>query len=124
MDEQREHPRVDVDLDSEVGPDPMGTSFREMLMSNLSLGGCFIKTTVPEPPGAMVMLRFALPGVDESNMVKAVGRVCWTKDGRDGPPGMGVQFVRVDDEDLLQLSNYVAGLMDADVAEVQQEEAA
>jgi uncharacterized protein (TIGR02266 family) len=112
-------------LDTGVAPEPKSAdTFREMLMSSLSLGGCFIKTQVPEPPGAMVMLRFALPGVEDSMLVKAVGRVCWTKDGRDGPPGMGVQFVRVDDEDLMQLSNYVAGLLDGDMVQIEHEVAA
>lgn len=107
--ERREHQRVDVDLDGglkkEVDPE-----FSDILMANLSLGGCFIKTRMPEPPGSMVMLRFALPGDTAGGVIKAVGRVCWVRSGAEGPPGMGVQFVRIEDHDLAELKRYILGV--------------
>lgn len=120
MDEQTPTDRT---AEYEVDLSDSSANFAEMLMANLSLGGCFIRTNVPEPPGAMVMLRFELPGSDGNASVRAVGRVCWVRDGSTGPAGMGLQFTRVDDEDLLELSNYVAGLLDSDVAPIAEEAA-
>lgn len=114
--EQRISPRVNVEIEGVIGRD-VHPELSDMLMSNLSLGGCFIKTRMPEPPGSMVMLRFALPGEESGAVIKAVGRVCWVKSDFDGPGGMGIQFVRVDDADLDELQRYIAGLLDADLAE-------
>jgi len=112
--EHRKSPRVVVDvrgvLKRDIDPD-----FTDMMMSNLSLGGCFIKTSVPEPAGSVVMLRFTLPGADESTSIKAVGKVCWVKEGGDGPLGMGVQFVSVDDGDRSTLVQYISGLLSDDL---------
>jgi uncharacterized protein (TIGR02266 family) len=112
--ENRTAPRVVVDvrgvLKREIDP-----NFSDMMMSNLSLGGCFIKTSVPEPAGSVVMLRFSLPGSDVSASIKAVGKVCWVKEGGDGPLGMGVQFVSVDDADRSTLVQYISGLLSEDL---------
>ena len=113
---KREHARVTVDIDGAIAPEA-ADDFADMLMANLSLGGCFIKTQMPEPPGAMVMLRFALPGEPGGAVVRAVGRVCWVKAGLGEPNGMGIQFVRVEDGDLTELKRYVAGLLESDLEE-------
>lgn len=117
-DERRNHQRVDVQLEGEIRQEP-DPAFIDMMMANLSLGGCFIRTRMPEPPGAMVMLRFALPGEHTGTVIKAVGRVCWVRGDVDGVAGMGIQFVRVDDEDLTELKRYIGGLLDGDLFEVE-----
>jgi uncharacterized protein (TIGR02266 family) len=110
-DNRRQHSRVAVQFPTGVKPDAdLDLEFQEQMLSDLSLGGCFIRTEMPEPPGAMVMVRFALPGAPEDESVKAVGRVCWTRDGTDGPKGMGIQFVRVTDADLGRLRSYISGI--------------
>ncbi len=109
---RREHARVDVDLRALLVHDELHAEDIELLMSNLSLGGCFIKTAMPEPSGSMVMLRFSLPGDAHAPVVRAVGKVCWTKGGRES--GMGIQFVRIEDEDLGVLKRYIAGLLSDD----------
>lgn len=111
---RREHQRVDVTIQGVLRKD-IDPDFTDMMMSNLSLGGCFIKTAMPEPPGAMVMLRFALPGEGEGSVIKAVGKVCWVKTGGEGAAGMGIQFVRVEDVDLTTLKHYIAGLLEEDL---------
>jgi len=110
-DNRRRHPRVTVDFPTKVTHSAdIDAEFREFMVANLSLGGCFIRTDMPEPPGAMVMVRFALPGDDSDEAVKAVGRVCWVRDGQDAPIGMGIQFVRVADTDLTRLKTYISGV--------------
>ena len=114
MTDTRRHQRVDVDLQGALAAD-LDNDFTDMVMANLSLGGCFIKTRMPEPPGSMVMLRFALPGEGHNTIIKAVGRVCWTKSGLDGPAGMGIQFVRVEDQEMTELRKYIGGLLQGDL---------
>ena len=121
MSETRAHERVHVEIEGVLSREE-AADFNEMLLNNLSFGGCFIRTAMPEPPGAMVMLRFALPGDWGVAAIKAVGRVGWVKNGDDGPAGMGVQFVQVDDCDLDELSRYIAGLLESDLG-VEQEAA-
>ena len=117
---RRNHQRVDVDIrgivESELGPDAS-----EMLMSNLSIGGCFLRCKTPESPGNLVMVRFTLPGsTDNAAVVKAVGRVAWIRPGQHG--GMGIQFIRVDDGDLTELHRYIAGAVDNDAQTSDQDD--
>lgn len=106
----RQHPRVSVDVRGVLRRD-IDPNFSDMMMSNLSLGGCFIKTSAPEPPGSVVMLRFSLPGEDQKATITAVGKVCWVKEGGEGSLGMGVQFVSVDDDDRVTLVQYISGML-------------
>ncbi|MBT9559121.1 MAG: PilZ domain-containing protein [Myxococcales bacterium] len=104
--DRRTAPRVDVDLDMHLGTEPDLTPH---LMQNLSIGGCFIRTRTPEPPGALVMIRFALPGDVDGATVKAVGRVAWVKRDDGGASGMGIQFVQVADDELSHIRSYITG---------------
>ena len=113
---RRDHARFDVELPADLRRDA-DPEFVDHIMANLSLGGCFIKTLAPEPTGSMVMLRFTLPGDTEGPVVKAVGKVCWIKHGDDGVGGMGIQFVRIDDDDLTTLKRYIGGLLSGDAPE-------
>lgn len=114
MTDTRRHQRLDVELQGALASD-LDNDFTDMVMANLSLGGCFIKTPMPEPAGSMVMLRFALPGEGHKTVIKAVGRVCWTKSGSDGPAGMGIQFVRVEAQEMTELRKYIGGLLHGDL---------
>ncbi len=98
----------------EQQPAPKDTN----LTGNLKLGGCFIRTSMPEPAGAMVMLRFALPGESEDTIIQAVGQVCWLRDEKDGAAGMGIRFVEVNDADFALLKGYIGGQLEADRVEV------
>jgi uncharacterized protein (TIGR02266 family) len=112
--ENRRHARVNVDVQAIVRRD-IDPDFSDMMMSNLSLGGCFIKTDAPEAAGSVVTLRFTLPGEGGDGAIKAVGKVCWVKTGGDGPKGMGIQFVTVDEADLGRLMHYISGMLTEDL---------
>lgn len=114
MTDTRRHQRLDVELQGALASD-LDNDFTDMVMANLSLGECFIKTRMPEPAGSMVMLRFGLPGEGHNTVIKAVGRVCWTKSGLDGPAGMGIQFVRVEAQEMTELRKYIGGLLHGDL---------
>ena len=61
---------------------------------NLSLGGMFIATSNPVPPGTEVMLRFMLPGLSDPLSFRV--RVVWTQGQEAGSgviSGMGVCFL-------------------------------
>ena len=105
---RRNHDRFDVQIKSVVEQE-LGSKASDMLMSNLSLGGCFLRCKTPESPGGLVMVRFKLPDVDgRATVVKAVGRVAWLRHGENG--GMGIQFVRVDEGDLNEVQRFLAGV--------------
>ncbi len=113
--EQRNAPRFEVELPGLVGTnnDP---EYVDMVLQNLSLGGCFIATDCPEAPGAVLDLRFRLPGVHDLS-VTARGRVCWIKnDPKGGPVGMGVQFVSLAASQMDKLKRYLTGFLDTDSA--------
>lgn len=86
----------------------------EMLMTDMSMGGCFVKTEEPAAPGTIVTLRFVLPG-DEAPL-SVVGEVVWWRKGdQGGPPRMGVRFVRVAEEDLEKLKRYLTELVEEEL---------
>ena len=107
-DNRRNHERFDVQIRSVVAQE-LGADASDMLMSNLSLGGCFLRCTTPEAPGSLVLVSFRLPSTDgPSPIIKAVGRVAWLRQGEYA--GMGIQFVRVEEGDLNDVQAYLAGV--------------
>ncbi len=95
--------RRDIDLDE-----------TEMLMTNLSLGGAFIRTETPAQPGTPVTLRVYLG--DEEAPVSILGEVVWWRmPGHGDPPGMGVRFVQVAPEDLEKVKAFLARLVEEDL---------
>jgi len=75
---------------------------------NISRGGLFINTPKPLPVGSPVRLIVSLPGADFP--FDLMGRVAHVNelDPRDNQvPGMGIEFVDVDDEKRAQLESFV-----------------
>jgi hypothetical protein len=74
-------------------------------VSDLSLGGLFLSTTIPQPEGAKVQLEFL---VQEGNIrAEAVVR------RRIPSDGLGLKFTAISDQDcpnLLTLMNRIRGL--------------
>jgi uncharacterized protein (TIGR02266 family) len=71
---------------------------------DLGRGGLFLCTDAPLPPGAHIAVQIQV--VTEETPWSVFGRVVWTRaqgDGEAMPPGMGVQFLDVDDSRLEQL---------------------
>ncbi|HVU01610.1 MAG TPA: TIGR02266 family protein, partial [Polyangiaceae bacterium] len=67
---------------------------------DVSRGGMFIKTPSPFPPGTL--LKFEVRIADEKKVMQGVGRVVWKRDANsaaaDSPSGMGVKFIKLDDD--------------------------
>ena len=70
---------------------------------NIGVGGAFIASPHTQPIGTALTLELALPTTDRVFTLPAVVR--WV----DGA-GMGVQFVNVDVDILLELNDYFATL--------------
>jgi hypothetical protein len=83
---------------------------------NIGVGGAFIMTTDPPPPGAALHLAIQVPAtggtIDRAIDVK--GDVRWIVDGKHDEPeaehGMGVKFHALEVEQLIQLNEYFASL--------------
>ncbi len=74
---------------------------------NIGVGGAFIATTHVLPTGATLTVELALPSTDQVFTLPAVAR--WASPEANGA-GMGVQFVGVDVDILLELNDYFASL--------------
>lgn len=76
---------------------------------DINQGGLFIETTQPLALDSEVTLRFNLPGGDST--IETVGRVVRTSAGDEGdPPGMGVEFDQLRDEDRVRIDQLVRTL--------------
>ena len=86
--------RVDYELESE-------DTFVFEHMANLSKGGIFLATRTPLAVGTTTTLRFDIP--KGGRTVEVQGRVAWINEYRPGGenpnPGMGVEFVDLDEAD-------------------------
>ena len=66
---------------------------------NVSLGGMFIATASPKPPGTI--FDFELSLTDDFKLVQGIGEVVWVREADAGPghpPGMGVRFLDLSPE--------------------------
>jgi uncharacterized protein (TIGR02266 family) len=73
---------------------------------NIGTGGAFIASPLVQPVGTPLTIELALPTTEQVFTLPAVVR--WAEGGGDG--GMGVQFVGVDVDVLLELNDYFATL--------------
>ena len=73
---------------------------------NIGVGGAFIVSPLIQPVSTPITVELALPATDRVFTLTSVVR--WAAAGPDG--GMGVQFVGVDVDVLLELNDYFAGL--------------
>jgi uncharacterized protein (TIGR02266 family) len=84
--------------------------FIEHHSHDISRGGMFIKTPAPFPGGTL--LKFEVRIADEQKVVQGVGRVVWKRDAAaaspDTPAGMGVKFIKLDDEAKHMIDRLVA----------------
>ncbi len=75
-------------------------------IGNLSEGGLFLRTSTPLERGARTVVRFG----DSSNpQIEATAEVVWARnnEGAEGPPGMGLMFVDVDDNRRQEIRKLV-----------------
>jgi uncharacterized protein (TIGR02266 family) len=78
---------------------------------NIGIGGAFILTDDPAPPGASLQLALEVPS---ARPIEVRADVRWIVDGKHDEPadehGMGVKFNALDVDQLLALNEYFASL--------------
>jgi uncharacterized protein (TIGR02266 family) len=83
--------------------------FIEHYCKDVSRGGIFIKSSQPMPVGTLLKFQFQLK--DESQLIKGVGRVVWTRSedraGPDRPSGMGIKFIKMDNESRVMVERII-----------------
>ncbi len=108
----RRHDRVSVALrtvlDTEIDADSSDT-----YMSNLGLGGCFIRSKQPLRTGIRIQLKFQIEGYADA--IEAVGVVRWVRDSSDSSGGMGVQFEDIRPQDLVLLKQFIEKQLASDL---------
>jgi uncharacterized protein (TIGR02266 family) len=77
--------------------------------SNIGIGGAFIVTPDPAPPGSALHVLVTMPPGGRRITVK--GEVRWISDGDEDPVhGMGVKFSGLGVEETVALNEYFASL--------------
>ena len=85
---------------------PPQTAWVEAQSRNIGVGGAFIVTPLVQPIGAALVIELTLPTTEQTFLLPAVVR--WST-----VSGMGVQFVGVDVDVLLELNDYFSSLTSA-----------
>src|SRR5689334_20851142 len=83
--------------------------FIDQFGTDVSIGGMFIKTKTPLEIGALLKLELQLS--DASPVIQGIGRVCWRRmPGADPalPPGMGIKFVKLEDDSRATVERIVS----------------
>ncbi|MBN2192171.1 MAG: TIGR02266 family protein [Polyangiaceae bacterium] len=85
--------------------------FIEHHSHDVSRGGMFIKTPSPFPPGTL--LKFEVKIAQDQRVMQGVGRVVWKREppdagGDDRPAGMGVKFIKIDEESRTIIDRLIA----------------
>ena len=92
-------------------------TFREFTL-NLSEGGIFLPCDRACPPGTQGTLKFRVTQFEAPFTLRAEVVHVITSDNDPGrPPGMGMRFIDVADEDLARLRRLVDGVRDGSVAD-------
>jgi hypothetical protein len=73
---------------------------------DIGTGGAFIESQLLQPVGSTLTVELTLPTTDQTFTLPAVVR--WAATGPEG--GMGVQFIGVDVDVLLELNDYFSSL--------------
>lgn len=104
---KRHYPRIRADFVAHISgmelPKQQADALR-MRIKNISRGGIFISSESPLSVESILEIRFRLP--DKRDEVRAVGVVRWISNSSENP-GMGVQFVRIADEDNRKVNDYL-----------------
>ena len=77
--------------------------------ANISMTGMFIRTDAPKQAGSVFIFEIWLG--EEYKLVHGLGEVVWTRDeheGDDRPAGMGIRFLKVDEESIGVVERIIA----------------
>jgi uncharacterized protein (TIGR02266 family) len=92
---------VEIDVYSEH-------NFWSGITMNVSEGGVFVATHRYEAPGTTLIVDMDIPG--ESEPLVALAEVCWSRSfsgDSDVPPGLGLQFVHIEEDSLAKIRRFV-----------------
>src|SRR5689334_13547076 len=106
----RAHPRAPLAVKVRYTT-PEGKQF-DSLTGGIGGGGLFIESSTPLAPGTELTVEFALPDRPWEKH-KAKAKVAWTRNKPERFllfPGMGVQFLDIDDKSRSELVELVAAL--------------
>ena len=88
--------------------------FIEHHSHDVSRGGMFIKTPQPFPPGTL--LKFEVRIAEDRKVMQGVGRVVWKRDNVaadvERPSGMGVKFIKLDDDSRQLIDQLLSNRQD------------
>jgi type IV pilus assembly protein PilZ len=103
---RRAHRRVAVEIEVDCRCED---NFLFAYITDLSAMGIFVRTEKPHPPGAILSLTFTPQGVPA---LSVSGQVMWINPHRPGDPdnldpGMGIQFIDLDDATKKKLTKIV-----------------
>jgi uncharacterized protein (TIGR02266 family) len=76
--------------------------------ANVSTSGMFVKTTSPKPVGSIFIFEIWLG--DERKLVHGLGEVVWVRgkdEAPDRPAGMGIAYLKLDDESRMAIGRVV-----------------
>ena len=104
---QRRYPRAPLHLLIQYRFDTFDDFLTEYAV-DVSIGGMFIRTQQPKEKGSMVYLQFALR--DGVKIFEGLGRVVRVNppDQSERIPGMGIEFVHLDEESKQIIEGIVA----------------
>ena len=94
MDPRRVYPRVPLSMLVQFRLDDYDEFMREYAV-NISEGGMFVRTNEPREEGAMLYLQFRLK--DGDVLIEGLGKVVHQNPPGHPNPGMGVEFVNLED---------------------------
>ena len=105
---KRRAPRIQMKLEVFYGEGKMLANYEESQTFNVSAGGMFLESSNPLELGTNIELKLPLEGDDRP--ISFLARVAWINSQTspvrgDHPTGMGVEFLRIDDE--LRLQNFL-----------------
>jgi uncharacterized protein (TIGR02266 family) len=83
--------------------------FIQQFGTDVSRGGMFIKTKTPLEMGTLLKLELQLS--DASPVIQGMGRVCWrrvTSTDASFPAGMGLKFVKLEDQSRITIERIVS----------------
>ena len=102
---KRRAPRMPFRLEVSYCEDKVLSDYTVSVAFNVSAGGLFLETESPLPLGEQLNLKLALP--ENNHVLQCKGRVAWVNSmvspiRSDHPAGMGVEFLRLEEELLFQ----------------------
>jgi uncharacterized protein (TIGR02266 family) len=104
VEERRDSKRIGENVNMELVFDGFTDFIRECSV-NISKGGIFIKSASVHPVGTSIGLEIKLK--DGYRLIKCEGEVIRIEQGEKGPKGMGIKFIKLDEESRLLIDKIL-----------------